>query len=539
MTVLKHDLESTSNAPRHRLLAVDDDPLVLNGLKRALHRQQFDIVTAYSGAEGLEYLATCAHGEQPAAIMADYMMPNMNGVQFLEKVKERWPHIQRILLTAVADRFVLEEAINRSEIHRVLNKPWDRSHLITTLRSACEQSELIAENERLMVEMTDARNRLEELAQHLENLVSERTAQLTYAKRAWETTFDAIGEPVILINDSYAILRANHALAEHSGYTVTQLPGKLCHKLLADSDRICEGCPLDEVRRTGEAAHSTISLAPRDNIFSASAFPFGGEIASSIDNEMAARYVCVYRDITAQDRLHRKLLMNEKMTALGVLSGAVAHEINNPLGGILAFAQIMMREIPETDEKHQFLQHIEDSAIRCQKTVRNLLDFARFSPREERQRTSMGEIIEKAVSLVRHRLNLNSQNVEVLERNAGALNAPVVLNSNQVQMVFVNLLHNASDAMDAPGTIQLKVNLRSSTSPHQVITRVIDSGSGIAKHHLSKIFDPFFTTKIEGKGTGLGLALSHQIVEENSGKIEVFSKVDVGTTFTISFPVAE
>ncbi|MBH24611.1 MAG: hypothetical protein CMH57_09195 [Myxococcales bacterium] len=195
--------------------------------------------------------------------------------------------------------------------------------------------------------------------------------------------------------------------------------------------------------------------------------------------------------------------------------------------------------MPEEDEKYQFLHHIEDSAIRCQKTVRNLLDFARFSPREERQRSNMAHIIHKAVELVRHRLNLNSISVEVLERDSGALEAPVVLNTNQVQMVFVNLMHNASDAMGEGGTIQIKINLRTNTSPHQVITRVIDSGTGIAPDVLSRIFDPFFTTKSEGKGTGLGLALSRQIVDENAGKIEVASTLGEGTTFVITFPVAD
>ncbi|MEO1270748.1 MAG: response regulator, partial [Myxococcota bacterium] len=372
---------------RHLILAVDDDQIAREKLKILMRRHgEFELLTAASGAEGLQQLARCdLEGRRPAVVVADYLMPEMNGVHFLAQVKNRWPGIQRLLLTGAADQFVLEEAINRGGIHHILNKPWHDRDLLSTLRSACEQSALQAENRRLMREMEDKNteltqlnHQLEDLNNHLERLVEARTAQLRYAKQAWETTFDAIGDPVILLDDDYTILRANQALADHRAMKVTQMPGRKCHKLLANSDRICEGCPIETVRKTGQAANARISLAPVDTIFAASAFPIS--IANNIVTHMtdAARYVCVYRDVTDQEKLQSKLLQSEKMTALGVLSGAVAHEINNPLGGILAFAQIMMREVPEDDEKHQFLQHIEDSAVRCQKTVRNLLDFARF-----------------------------------------------------------------------------------------------------------------------------------------------------------------
>lgn len=522
---------------KFRVLAVDDDHAVLRVLRRVLAGQPFELITANSGAEGIEFLEAAQGADVlPAVVISDYKMPGMNGVKFLTAVKERWPSTQRILLTAVADQYVLEDAINRSEIYKFVQKPWDRHELVATLRSACTQYDLERENRRLMIAMGQKTAELQVLNSSLEELVAARTSQLLEAKRAWESTFDVIQDPVILITDDYKISRANRKVADNLGGAVHELPGYTCFRVMAGTSEPCRGCPISAVRHTGVAATSKIMLPRRDVIYAVSAYPLSEGEVGGVGQE--AQFVCVYRDITDEERLQRKLLQSEKMNALGVLSGAVAHEINNPLGGILAFTQIMMREVEPEEENHQFLCQIEESAQRCQKTVRNLLDFARFSPREERQTTTMGVVVSKAVELVGHRLALNSINVvnEILGR---ADEAAVIVNSNQVQMVFVNLLHNASDAMEHGGTITIRISKDATVSPAVVVTEVIDQGGGISEYDLPKIFDPFFTTKEEGKGTGLGLALAYQVVKENLGSIDVDSIQGEGTTFTLTFPVAD
>ncbi len=517
------------------ILAVDDEPTMLAVLKRALRKQPYRIEVTTSSVEALERLEVAAEqGDLPALVMSDFKMPGMDGVQFLERVKDKWPEVQRILLTAIVDTHILESAINRSEIHRYLQKPWERGNLISSVRHAIDQFDLVQENKRLVQAMEQKHQELVVLNNSLEEQVEKRTQQVTAAKLAWE--FDAISDPVVLIGLDYVVERANRAAAERSYMQVWELPGQKCHRVIAGSDSVCEGCPMAQARRSNQESESLIKLPRRDVIYEVSAFPFNVE---NDDYAAGSNFVCVYRDVTDRERFQRRLIQSEKMTALGVLSGAVAHEINNPLGGILAFAQIMMREVEREDEKYTFLEQIEESALRCQKTVRNLLDFARFSPTEERHRTTMGNVVEKAVRLVGHRLELNAIRVEIEECHDDAHNAPVVINSNQVQMVIVNLLHNASDAMEhlEDGTICVSFDLDASTSPPVVAVQVQDEGSGIRPEHIAKIFDPFFTTKEEGKGTGLGLALSYQIVQENAGTIEVESKYGVGTTFTMTFPI--
>ncbi len=530
------DIGATAQNNTLSVLAVDDEPFVLSCLSRELRSGPFRVLTAHSGQEGLERLEECERaGELPAVVISDYRMPMMDGLTFLEQVKQRWPRIQRVLLTAYASPNVLEDAINRCQIHRFLNKPWDSHLLRSTLFAAGEQYRLLRLNSRLLEERALQNEKLRTLNETLERQVERRTWQLSAAKQELSTTFDAIGDPVILLDENFMILRANVALAHHSGARMDSLSGRRCHELIAGSSQRCEGCPVEKSLHTGRASLSRIVLSRRDVTFLVSAFPSSPGAQEGLG---ARRFVCLYRDITAQERTQRKLLLSQKMAALGELSGAVAHEINNPLGGILAFAQIMKREVSEETEEHEFLTCIEDSARRCQKTVRNLLNYARFSPREERDEVSMRTIVSKSAAITSHMLGLNSVTLEVRDDTPGAGDALVLVNSSEVQGVIINLIQNAADAMESTGgVLEVGFAIDRSVSPAIVITRVQDHGCGIEPEHLGRIFDPFFTTKEEGKGTGLGLSISYQIVQDNAGTIEAESVPGQGTTFLVSFPL--
>jgi two-component system NtrC family sensor kinase len=250
-----------------------------------------------------------------------------------------------------------------------------------------------------------------------------------------------------------------------------------------------------------------------------------------------------------------QLIQTEKLASLGKLSASIAHEINNPLSGILTYAKLLSRKFragpPDVEGVQAALQQlslVERETQRCCSIVRNLLDFAR--QREPSfQPVDLRTAVEEALSLVGHRLSI--QNVEVV-REFGPV-PTVQADFGQLRQAFVNILMNACEAM--PGGGALRVVTREATLPGEAAGRrvsltgktgppvrfaevaISDNGQGIAPEHLSKIFDPFFTTK--EKGTGLGLSVVYGIMEKHSGKIVVDSRVGQGTTVTLRFPATE
>jgi len=240
---------------------------------------------------------------------------------------------------------------------------------------------------------------------------------------------------------------------------------------------------------------------------------------------------------TAQLRAtEQKLIQSDRLASLGQLSASVAHEINNPLGGVINFSKLMQRllakgEIPpeRMDDFRQYLDHVVTETVRCGNIVRDLLVFARHSsPRQARH--DFNAIVQRTLSVIHHRLELG----EVDARLDLAENLPLVMcDASQIQQIVTNLVLNAAEAMEQ-GIVT--VTTREVPRPGAVKLEVADTGTGIPAENLAKIFDPFFSTKEEGKGTGLGLAVAYGIVEAHGGDISVSSRVGEGTTFTIVFP---
>src|SRR5262249_26084114 len=243
------DMTTASAAVQHRILLVDDEEPVLRTLRRFLTRDGFLVDTARNAEEALSQLRA---GLTPQVVISDFRMPGEDGVSFLKRLRREWPMIQRVLMTGHADISALEEAINASQIYRFLPKPWEERGLLATVRSAVVQWELEHENARLTA-LTKVQNKqLLDSNRALEAKVAERTKLLSRAKREWEVAFDAMSEPLMIIDSKYRILRANIALSQHLGRSVKQLPGAVCHEVRAESpnpfarerDGVCRGCPV-------------------------------------------------------------------------------------------------------------------------------------------------------------------------------------------------------------------------------------------------------------------------------------------------------
>ncbi|MGB8334749.1 MAG: ATP-binding protein [Desulfobacterales bacterium] len=238
--------------------------------------------------------------------------------------------------------------------------------------------------------------------------------------------------------------------------------------------------------------------------------------------------------IAAEKKLKEILIQvaqSEKMASLGQLAAGVAHEINNPLTGILLYANLALERFDNEDPVRKYLKSVIDDADRCRDIVKNLLAYSRqASPTKE---------IFQVNSLVEHGLNLIRDqelflNITVVKEMSEEMML-IHTDKNQLSQVIINLVMNAVDAMEKKGTLTFRTYRKKPLK--RVYIEVSDTGCGVAKENLSKIFDPFFTTKKIGEGTGLGLSTSYGIIKKNGGQISIKETSPMGTTFLIELPL--
>ena len=227
-----------------------------------------------------------------------------------------------------------------------------------------------------------------------------------------------------------------------------------------------------------------------------------------------------------------QLLQAEKMASLGKLAAGVAHQINNPLGGITLFAKLMLEEYDLAEAPRKDLQRILHDAERCRDTVKELLEFTRQT-RHLMQPYDVNEAISRTLFLFENQSLFH--NIKI-DKQFGANLPPVQADIQQLNHLFMNIILNAAQAMEGSGELTIKTSLSSGNK--DICIEISDSGPGIPPHILPHIFEPFFTTKEEGKGTGLGLSLAYGIVENHRGQITARNKPDGGALFMINFPVA-
>jgi two-component system NtrC family sensor kinase len=273
-----------------------------------------------------------------------------------------------------------------------------------------------------------------------------------------------------------------------------------------------------------------------------------GELAAAF-NKMSAEVEAAHNEITTwnrtlEDRVARKtrelertqagLIGAEKMASLGKLAATVAHEVNNPLFGILTYARLALKDAPDEKQRER-LKTIERESLRCGEIMRNLLTFARQTPKK-REPNDFNALVERALKLVHHQIELQQIGLEV----SLASNLPqVTCDAGQVQQVALVLMANATEAMQQGG--RLFVSTEFDADGDQVRLRVRDTGCGIPPDMMEKIFEPFYSTKEDQHRTGLGLAIAKNIIDQHGGAIEVKSQTGGGpaggTEFVVTLPL--
>lgn len=259
---------------------------------------------------------------------------------------------------------------------------------------------------------------------------------------------------------------------------------------------------------------------------------FAGQMAHVIEKKRSDQAVQ-----KIQERLRaaqEQLMQAEKMSAIGQLVSGVAHELNNPLAGIMGFTQLLLNtELNAKNRKH--LDRIYNEAVRSQKIVQNLLSFSRRHKPEKTYR-SLNEAIDSVLELRAYQLKVD--NAEVARRFDPNL-PRTMFDFHQLQQVILNIVNNAHQAMMDVSDRPRRLTITTGRDGGSLRASFQDTGTGIARDRLDRIFDPFFTTKMDGKGTGLGLSLSRAILKDHVGKLAVESALGQGTTFSIELPLLE
>ncbi|KAF0122359.1 MAG: PAS/PAC sensor signal transduction histidine kinase, partial [bacterium] len=248
--------------------------------------------------------------------------------------------------------------------------------------------------------------------------------------------------------------------------------------------------------------------------------------------------LCIARDITENKQLERQLINTEKLASMGTLAAGVAHEINNPLGIILGFSDLLLEKTAEDSQEYEDLKTIERQGLHCKQVVENLLSFARQGEGDDAEHSDLNHSIEDIIKVVKHTLDMSHIELVLdLDKDIPQVKG----DSRQLQQVFLNLINNAAAAMNGGGTLTIHTFMERGS--RKAIVHFQDNGVGIKEGDIDRIFDPFFTTKPEGEGTGLGLFVSYGIITKYGGNIDCISHTadssgrPRGTTFTIKLPI--
>jgi two-component system NtrC family sensor kinase len=362
------------------------------------------------------------------------------------------------------------------------------------------------------------------LRQQLDRQFSEQTEllqKIERAKREWESTIDAIEEGILVVDEQCQVLRVNRALASWLGATPAALVGNFCYRVVHGLDAPPAHCPhAHVVSGQGHARNVEYEEPHLRRTLRFTAYPIHAHDGALIGTAN------VLKDVTLERRLQAQLIQSEKLAATGRMAASLAHEINNPLQAIQGCLDLAQANLNKPEKQTRYLTMATGEISRLATFVQRMLDFSRPA-KGNRALIAPRALIDDVLALTGKRLSQARVRVQInwderLPRVNGA--------GNQLKQVFLNLVLNAIEAMPQGGTLTLAGRVVEEDG-RWVALSFADSGVGIAPDDLKNIFEPFYTTKPDG--TGLGLAVSHNIILGHHGHFTVESAVGKGTTVTV------
>ncbi len=368
----------------------------------------------------------------------------------------------------------------------------------------------------------------------LENLVAVRTRALKRSEEKYRLLIESAEDFIFTLDEAANLKSVNSYTARIFGIDADDLIGRPLSDLLAEEVARRNTKAVQQVFATRRSVREEIEIQSVEPTMwlNANYMPLKNEAGE------ITTVLCIARDISESKIFQRRLVTTEKLAALGTLAAGVAHEINNPLGVILGFCDLLVRKQPPESQAHKDLKIIERQGLHCKGIVDNLLSFAR-DRKESEKSTDLGRCLTEIIQMARH--SIERQGVALDARIADSL--PMVCGDcRQLQQVFLNLMTNAVGAMSDGGRLFISA-VWDKASRHAVV-KVSDTGCGIPEGNMDRIYEPFFTTKPEGQGTGLGLFVSYGIISRFGGSLHCQSRTSdkagdkSGTTFTVELPQA-
>ena len=363
----------------------------------------------------------------------------------------------------------------------------------------------------------------------MRDITTDRRAQETLARSEarYRNLFESASDAIVTLDANGRFTTVNQAAEDISGYRRDELVGTWFAPLIAD----------EELAKA--LSHFQRALAGETGLFETRFFRKDGEIrhiaVTYSTPQRDEEVLCLIRDVTDQKMLQEQLIQSEKMSAIGQLVSGVAHELNNPLAGISAFAQLLLTEKRLTQEQRGASETIYAESRRASRIVNNLLTFARqYKP--EKVPTTLNQVLDDTLELRAYELRVRG--IEI-NRDYDESIPDTMADAHQLQQVFLNLFTNAEQAMERAEGRNHHLTVRTRRAERLIRIEIEDTGPGVPPTLLDRIFNPFFTTKPTGSGTGLGLSISLGIVREHEGRIWAENLQGAGARFIIELPVTK
>jgi two-component system NtrC family sensor kinase len=361
----------------------------------------------------------------------------------------------------------------------------------------------------------------------LRDITDPKRAQdtLSRSEARYRNLVESASDAIVTLDANGRFTTVNHAAEIISGYRREELVGQWFAPMLSD----------DELPKA--LAHFQKALAGETGLFESRFYRKDGEARTiSITYSTPQRdeeVLCLIRDVTDQKMLQEQLIQSEKMSAIGQLVSGVAHELNNPLAGISAFAQLLLAEKRFPPDQRTAAETIYSEARRASRIVQNLLTFAR-QHKAEKGPAAINQVLDDTLELRGYELRVRG--IDVRREYDEAL-PDTMGDGHQLQQVFLNLITNAEQAMERAEGKHHRLTVRTRNAGDIIRIEVEDTGGGIPPNLVERIFNPFFTTKPTGHGTGLGLSISLGIVREHEGRIWAENTPQGGARFIVELPV--